>query len=81
MRIFKFYKLVAQIGKNMAKQNLDKTMRSLYNPKASLLQPIIAIDHFKFIGINLIEILNHVKKEMNSFNVYFKTFTQLTYLI
>ena len=27
----------------------------------SLLKPNIAINHFKLIGINLIEILNHVK--------------------
>ena len=48
--------------------------------QAKLLQPIIAINHFKMIGINLIGILNHVKRVefFLSLNVYFKTFTQLT---
>ena len=30
--------------------------------KASLLKPIIAFNHFKLIGVNLIGILNHAKK-------------------
>ena len=41
--------------------------------KASLLYPIITINHLKFIAINLIGILNHVKKNwfFLSSNVYF----------
>ena len=35
----------------------------------SLLRPIIAIDYLKLIGINLIEILNHVKKKLIIFIV------------